>query len=121
MKPNLRNMPPAMVTSEKTIRCWAFSQQDIQQFCFFLEREQDSFLEEVVPSTNTITVFYRKKLVNPSQLLDELHMKWLERTDSEVLVQTRTIVVPVCYDERFGEDMPRIMAYTGLTREEVIE
>ncbi len=111
-----------MVTSEQSIR-FDFGEsphQAIQQFCSFIERHQGPFLEEVVPSTNTITVFYRKKLVNPRKLLDELQMKWLEETDREVVVQTRTIDVPVCYDERFSEDMPRIMAHTGLTREQVI-
>ncbi len=111
-----------MVTSEQSIRFGfgASPHKDIQQFCYFIERYQGPFIEEVVPSTNTVTVFYRKKLVNPDKLLDEMHMKWLEKTVHEVVVQTRSIDVPVCYDERFSEDMPRIMAHTGLTREEVI-
>lgn len=111
-----------MVTSEQSIRFdfGASPHRYIQQFCSFIERYQGPLLEEVVPSTNTVTVFYRKRLVNPHKLVDELHMKWLEKTDHEAMVQARSIDVPVCYDERFSEDMPRIMAHTGLTREEVI-
>lgn len=111
-----------MVTSEQSIRFdfGSSPHQVIQQFCTFIERHQQALLEEVVPSTNTVTVYYRKKLVDPCKLLDELHVKWLEGTDSVLVVKARSIDVPVCYDERFSEDMPRIMAQKGLTREEVI-
>ena len=122
MKPNHKVMPSALVTSEQSIRFdfWGASHQVIQQFCAFIESYQHALLEEVVPSLNTVTVFYRKKIVDSCKLLEELRVKWLEETDCEVVVKTRSIDVPVCYDERFSEDLPRVMAHTGLTREEVI-
>ncbi|MEK5039784.1 5-oxoprolinase subunit PxpB [Sporosarcina sp. FSL K6-3457] len=122
MKLNHRFMPSAMVISEQSIRFdfKASSHQDIRQFCSFIESYHGSFLEEVVPSMNTVTVFYRKKIVDSCKLLEELRVKWLEETDCEVMVKTRFIDVPVCYDERFSEDLPRVMTHTGLTRGEVI-
>jgi len=126
MNPNKQIIPRAMMMNEQTIR-FDFGAETsrenyhtIQQFCQAVENDRNHLLEEVVPSNKTVTVFYRKKLVNPSGIIQELLTKWENRTDSIVSVNTRVIEIPVCYDALFSEDIPRICDHTGLTREEVI-
>ncbi|WP_342513065.1 5-oxoprolinase subunit PxpB [Sporosarcina sp. FSL K6-1522] len=126
MKPNQHRQPQAMVTSERAIRFDFGSSinqktyQDIQQFCRFIERDVQPLLEEVVPSMNTVTVFYRRKLVNPEAIIEDIQKKWANGTDKELLASSRLIDIPVCYDPAFSEDMQRIMEHTGLTRDEII-
>jgi len=126
MNPNKQIIPRAMMMNEQTIR-FDFgtdtsreTYHTIQQFCQAVENDRNHLLEEVVPSNKTVTVFYRKKLVNPSGIIQELLTKLENRTDSTVSVNTRVIEMPVCYDALFSEDIPRICDHTGLTREEVI-
>lgn len=126
MNPNKQIIPRVMVMNEQTIRFDfgpEMSQETfrtIQQFCQVVENDRNYLLEEVVPSNKTVTVFYRKELVKPRAIIEELLTKWVHRTDSELSVNTRTIEIPVCYDASFSEDIPRICDHTGLTREEVI-
>ncbi|WP_338655415.1 5-oxoprolinase subunit PxpB [Sporosarcina psychrophila] len=126
MNPNKQIIPRAMVMNEQTIR-FDFGPETsreiyhtIQQFCQVVECDRNHLLEEVVPSNKTVTVFFRKELVNPSVIIEQLLKKWVNRTDSILSVNTRTIEIPVCYDTMFSEDIPRICNHTGLTREEVI-
>lgn len=93
MKPNQHRQPQAMVTSERAIRFDFGSSinqktyQDIQQFCRFIERDVQPLLEEVVPSMNTVTVFYRRKLVNPEAIIEDIQKNGrMERTRSYWLV-----------------------------------
>lgn len=126
MNRNKQIIPHAMVMNEQTIR-FDFgpdtSQETfhtIQQFCQLVENDRNHLLEEVVPSNKTVTVFYRKELLNPRVIIEELLTKWAHRTDSALVVNRRTIEIPVCYDAKFSEDIPRICDHTGLTRDEVI-
>ena len=126
MNPNKQILPRAMVMNEQTIR-FDFGPETsqetfhtIQQFCQVVENDRNHLLEEVVPSNKTVTVFYRKELVNPNAIIEVLLTKWLHRTASALSINTRTIEIPVCYDPLFSEDLPRICDHTGLTREEVI-
>ncbi len=126
MNPNKQIIPRTMVMNEQTIRFDFGPQMSqetfriIQQFCQVVEQDRNHLLEEVVPSNKTVTVFYRKELVNPCVIIEELLTKWMHRTDSDLRVNTRTLEIPVCYDALFSEDIPRICDHTGLTREEVI-
>lgn len=126
MNRNKQIIPHAMVMNEQTIR-FDFgpdtSQETfhtIQQFCQLVENDRNHLLEEVVPCNKTVTIFYRKELLNPRAIIEELLTKWAHRTDSALVVNTRTIEIPVCYNAKFSEDIPRICDHTGLTRDEVI-
>ena len=127
MKLNKKIMPQAMVTSEQTIR-FDFGPsmnlevlQVIQKFCRFIESSPHQLLDEVVPSNQTVTLFYRKEIANPLDTIEEILTKWKNSTDDEVIGNTRSIEIPVCYDAEFSEDMTRIVEYSGLTREKIID
>lgn len=126
MKHNKQIIPKAMQTSERAIR-FDFGPsldlstlQIIQQFCSFLKSNSALFLEDVVPSNQTITVFYQKELLNPDETIEEILEGWTSSTNGELAVKTRSIEIPVCYDGAFSEDMARVMEYTGRSREEII-
>lgn len=115
-----------MQTSERAIR-FDFGPsldlstlQIIQQFCSFIKSNSNLLLEEVVPSNQTITVFYQKELANPVETIEEILTEWANRTNDELILKTRMIEIPVCYDESFSDDMVRVMEYTKLSREEII-
>lgn len=95
--------------------------QVIQRFYHLVENNSHPLLDEVVPSNQTVTVFYKKELVNPFGTIEDILSKWENSANDKVIVNTRSIEIPVCYDAEFSEDMTRIMAYTGLTREKIIE
>lgn len=126
MKLNKQIMPKAMVTSEQTIRFDFGPSMNletlriIQQFCSFIESSSNPLLDEVVPCNQTVTVFYHKELVNPIDTIEGILTKWAKSSDNALIVNTRSIEIPVCYDELFSDDMKRIIAHTGLTREEII-
>lgn len=126
MKPNKQIMPKAMMTSEQTIRFDFGPSMNletlriIQQFCSFMESSSNLLLDEVVPCNQTVTVFYHKELVNPIDTIERILRNWKNRTNNKLIVNTRSIEIPVCYDESFSDDMKRIIAHTGLTREEII-
>lgn len=115
-----------MQTSERAIR-FDFGPsldlstlQIIQQFCSFIKSNSNLLLEEVVPSNQTITVFYQKELANPVETIEKILTEWANRTNDELILKTRMIEIPVCYDESFSDDMVRVMEYTKLSREEII-
>lgn len=126
MNRSRRIIPSAMVTSERSIRFQFGTSIDqetlhvIQQFCQFIQHTNDPFLEEVVPSYQTVTVFYRKNLVKSQQIIEKLLAQWACAIDDEKPLTTRTIEIPVCYEPVFSEDMMRVVNYTKLTREEII-
>jgi len=126
MKLNKQIIPKAMVTSEQSIRFDFGPSMNletlriIQQFCTFIENSPNPLLDEVVPCNQTVTVFYHKEIVNPIDTIEGILTKWMKSPDNALLVSTRSIEIPVCYDESFSDDMTRIIAHTGLTREEII-
>ncbi|WP_438315473.1 5-oxoprolinase subunit PxpB [Sporosarcina sp. FA9] len=118
--------PLVMVTSEQSIRFqFGTSINDetykiVQAFCRFINEDNNYLLEEVVPSYHTVTLFYEKELKNPNDLIEDIVRKWSSIELTESLTARRSIKIPVCYDEKFSEDMDRITKHTGLSRNEVI-
>jgi inhibitor of KinA len=118
--------PEAMVTSEKSIR-FKFGDQVDQETYLHVMRfskmvEQDGFylLEEIVPSYNTVTVYFKKELRNTEEIIDHLLSKWQKGEETESTLSVRKLTIPVCYDEEFSLDMERVIAHTNLTAKEII-
>ncbi len=116
----------AMVTSERTIRFqFGSSINDqtfkiVQAFCRFIVKDNHFLLEEVVPGYHTVTVFYKKEVDNTKLLIEDIIEKWTSTELTESTSAYRSIKIPVCYDEKFSDDMNRIMNHTGLSRSKVI-
>jgi len=73
-----------------------------------------------VPSFHTVTVYFKKELKKPDEMIERLLTKWVEYKEEEAESVERKLHIPVCYDDEFSFDMDRVTSYTKLTREEVI-
>ena len=112
-----------MVTSERTLRFDFGSMEDnstLQEFCDLVEREWSYLVDEVVPSYETVTIYFKRDLKNANELIKDIQMKWNARSDSQLKMIKRQIHIPVCYEGEFGEDLSEVLDYTGLTIDEVI-
>jgi inhibitor of KinA len=112
-----------MVTSERTLRFDFGSMEDnstLQEFSDLIEREWNYLVEEVVPSYETVTIYFKRDLKSANELIEKIQMKWHAKPESQLKIMKRQIHIPVCYKEAFGEDLSKVLDYTGLTIEEVI-
>ena len=122
-----RITPRAFVLNEQSIRFDFGSSgqketfRTIQQFNRYLEQEYAYYIEEIVPAYETVTIFYKKELARPQQTVEEILTNWATHKAGDLLVESRTIRIPVCYDAEFSEDMERIIDRTKLTRNEIID
>ena len=76
-----------MMTSERTLR-FDFSSFEanstLQEFCVFIDQEWKYLVEEVVPSYETVTIYFHNDLKNADELIEEIQMKWNARPDSQL-------------------------------------
>lgn len=121
-----RAFPYVHITGERSIR-FAFGSEvgketfnRVQQFCEMVEKESHLYMEEVVPSYLTVTVYLKKDLKDKGPFIQSLLMKWQRHFQGEGFKETRKLRIPVCYDGEFGLDMERVMSHTGLSRGEII-
>ncbi len=107
-----------MMTSERTLRFDFGSfeaNSTLQEFCVFIEQEWKYLVEEIVPSYETVTIYFHHDLKNADELIEEIQIKWNARPDSQLKITKRQIQIPVCYEEEFGEDLSKVVDYTGLS------
>ena len=111
------------MTSERTLR-FDFGSLEanstLQEFCFFIEQEWEYLIEEIVPSYETVTIYFHHDLKDANALIEEIQMKWDARSVIQLKATKRQIQIPVCYEEEFGKDLSKVGEYTGLSTREVI-
>ncbi|WP_423800947.1 5-oxoprolinase subunit PxpB [Neobacillus sp. SAB-20_R2A] len=117
--------PRVNITGERSIR-FAFSNQvgkeifnQVQSFCHMLEKES-FFIEEVVPSYHTVTVYLKKDLEKKEPFIQSLLAKWEHQSKGKPDWNPRKLQIPVCYNVEFALDMERVMGHTGLRDSEII-
>lgn len=74
---------------------------------------------ETVPTFRSLMVIYDPAAVSFEKLKKILEDMSADGSKEEK-EEKRTIEIPVCYGGEFGEDLPDVAAYTGLSEEEVI-
>lgn len=74
---------------------------------------------ETVPTFRSLMVIYDPAAVSFEKLKKILEDMPADGSKEEK-EEKRTIEIPVCYGGEFGEDLPDVAAYTGLSEEEVI-
>lgn len=121
-----KHTPEAMVTGENSIR-FCFGQnldcetfKKVRKFCMTVERDSGSLIEEVVPSYHAVTVYFKKEIKSPKNVINRLLMKWELCSEEETNKRTRKVHIPVCYDDEFSLDIERMMKHTQLGKEEII-
>lgn len=123
---NTMIFPHVQITGERSIR-FAFGSEVgketfhlVQQFCEMVQTESSFYMEEVVPSYHTVTVYLKKDLVDKGPFIQTLLAKWEGYFTEELVHKPRTLRIPVCYGGEFGMDMARVMSHTGLPTNEII-
>lgn len=73
-----------------------------------------------VPTFRSVTVYYDPAVIKGRRLCRKIEriMKSYSPFDSE---KKRVFHIPVCYDNKFAPDIEDVCAYTGLSRQQVID
>ena len=123
----MANEKPAVCrTGERTIR-FSFQEaisQDVlskvHSLMDLISLEWDMYIEELVPSYHTITVFFFHSTVLEKVNIEGLLSKW--KVKRLVNDKPKKIVrIPVCYEEPFSLDMASVSSISGLSKEEIIK
>lgn len=121
-----KQLPEVMRTGENSLRFRFGSGVEkgtyhkVRKFCKIAEQHSGDYFQEIVPSFHTVTVYFKKELKKPDEMIERLLTKWVEYKEEEAESVERKLHIPVCYDDEFSFDMDRVTSYTKLTREEVI-
>lgn len=80
---------------------------------------------ETVPSYVSLTVFYQPEKINSGQLLPSIFvsnflMNLLSNERKFEIPETKTVVVPVCYDEEFGIDLSSLAEEKKMSVQDII-
>ncbi|MDF2543005.1 MAG: pxpB [Herbinix sp.] len=84
-----------------------------------LNRSEIKGIIETVPTFRSLLIYYNpmiisyRKLMKILQKLNHQHVAYQQKVK-------RIIEIPVCYDRSLGEDMDRVIEFTGLSEEEMI-
>lgn len=122
----MNEKPIVYRTGERTLR-FSF-QEDISQDVLnkvhslmeLISLEWDLYIEEIVPSYHTITVFFFHSSTLERINIESLLTKWKEKRLGKKTLQ-KFVRIPVCYEEPFSIDMDRVSTITGLPKEEIIK
>ncbi|WP_096552269.1 5-oxoprolinase subunit PxpB [Ureibacillus thermosphaericus] len=89
----------------------------LQSFESMLNIHFRKHLIEIVPGYHTVTVYLKTKhQFNVTEVLNY----WRKHSIQKQNRSSKIITIPVCYDEEFAIDMERIIEYTGLSYEEIV-
>ncbi|WP_186321295.1 5-oxoprolinase subunit PxpB [Bacillus sp. FJAT-22090] len=121
------NLPLVWRTGERTLR-FNFGEvisleiyKAVHSFTKLLNSEWQQFIEEVVPSYHTITVFFYKSAILDTLNIEALLEKWENYKEDSVLSSARQVTIPVCYEEPYCEDITRIERLIGKTKDEIVQ
>lgn len=93
----------------------------ITGFTHALRDTFDHEIEDIVPCYTTLTVYFNKEESKHLENLTLFMEKWKESKQTFQDKESRSIIIPVCYEEPFCLDRRRIEEHTGLSFEEVIK
>ncbi|MBE4907708.1 5-oxoprolinase subunit PxpB [Bacillus luteolus] len=75
---------------------------------------------EVVPAFETLTVYYEPMKISHTALVEKLHSICSAPSNKNRVYQKEIVTIPVCYGNRFGEDLPHVAKHNNLTEQEVV-
>ncbi|RYG06461.1 MAG: 5-oxoprolinase subunit PxpB [Chitinophagaceae bacterium] len=80
-----------------------------------------------VPAYTTLTIYFDFEKLHNSTMLQgytaiEKITWWIDRLNAvnNDQVNTKEILIPVCYDEQYGKDLQAVAAQTGLSVDEIV-
>lgn len=75
---------------------------------------------ELVPAYNSLLIIFEPLEFQPEQALSQIKTT-IEQAKPVDASNSRTIEIPVCYDERVANDIEHVAAYCGMSVAELIE
>jgi inhibitor of KinA len=92
---------------------------DVVRLFQLLRSEQNPAIRNIHPAYSSLLVSFDSLLLGPAEF--EAFVRGLvDRIDSARSLPSRTVEVPVCYDNTFGPDLESVAAHNGITAEEAI-
>lgn len=85
-----------------------------------LEKEGPKGLKYTIPAYCSLTLAYDPMKTDFDTLRIKLEEIALNIADLETDTQTRTLNIPVCYEDPFALDFEEVMSQTNLSREEIV-
>lgn len=76
-------------------------------------------IEELIPTFRSLMICYDPLRIT-YQELEEKVLLLSERLGSSEAHSSRVLEIPCCYGSHFGPDLPDLVNYSGLTRDEII-
>ncbi|SDY13210.1 5-oxoprolinase subunit PxpB [Salimicrobium album] len=100
--------------------------ESVQAVAARLEKDEWSWLSEIVPSYTGLAVYYDAlafypEYSSPYEQVAEMLKKVVDTTEPREKSEHRTVEIPVCYGGEFGPDLSIVAGENGLTEEEVIK
>lgn len=122
-----RDKPKFFRTGERTLR-FSFQEaisheilSNVHSFAEMISLEWSHYIEEIVPSYHTVTVFFYTSSTLEKANIEELLIKWQQQKQMDKNKSTRLVHIPVCYEESFSIDIDRITSINKLSKEEIIK
>lgn len=85
-----------------------------------IEQSPPTGFIELVPAYNSLLIIFEPLEFQPEHASSQIH-KAIEKAKPADASNSRTIEIPVCYDERVANDIEHVAAYCGMSVEELIE
>ena len=92
----------------------------IRSFCSLLERKRIEGIVEVVPTFNSLSVYYNPCIIKGDKLIKKLS-SLLKKSGNNSQGDGTTYIIPVLYGGKWGEDLNDVAAHANLTAEEVVK
>ncbi len=92
----------------------------IRSFCSLLERKRIEGIIEVVPTFNSLSVYYNPCVIKGEKLIKKLS-SLLKKNGNNSQGGGTTYIIPVLYGGEWGEDLNDVAAHANLTAEEVVK
>lgn len=92
----------------------------VQSFMHVIGKKQIPGVTDLLPAFNNLTICYDPIVIRYDELLDELKRLENEITEEE-RDESKTIHIPVTYDQKYGIDLDEIARKADLTTDEVVK
>ena len=98
------------------------SEESLKSIKFYSDILLDSYkdkIEGLSPSYSSILI-RMKDDIKMKDMINKLKKIFKKKLPPKINHQSKTIKIPVCYEDEFAPDIQRIISYTGYSKDEII-
>ena len=119
MKPSFSPLGDGAIVIELGNEIDEQTEQLVRKVGALLENREPAWMIEFIPAFITVTVFYDPCIAAYGDVQKEL-AELSAHLGEELAIESKTVVIPVCYGGEFGPDLEFVAQHNGLTVREVI-